>query len=134
MAGTPLPDRDRHEAWACVAGLNRAWRELRFDDAARFVAPDAVIVHPGFAGQSAGRDAFVQSYADFAQRATIGAYDERDVQVDVVDDTAIVSYGFRMRYEIDDDEHVDEGRDLLVLRRRAAGWRIVWRTVLLTDE
>ncbi|HEX6597200.1 MAG TPA: nuclear transport factor 2 family protein, partial [Acidimicrobiales bacterium] len=79
--------------WQAVQSINRAWRTGDARGIAELFHPDAVIVHPGFEGRSEGRDECVQSYVEFAGQATVRSLDEYGTAVDVVADTAVVTYG-----------------------------------------
>lgn len=118
--------------WETVRAINAAWRTgdvLGLRD--RF-HEDAVMVPPGFEGRSEGREACVRSYQEFTDNATVRRLDELDPQVDVVGDTAVVTYRFEISYEMGGETQHDAGRDVFVLVRSAAGaWQAVWRTVVM---
>jgi hypothetical protein len=50
----------------------------------------------------------------------------------VVGDTAVVTYGFGIHYEMGGEAMVDTGRDMFVLTREPGGpWQAVWRTLIM---
>jgi hypothetical protein len=116
-----------------VRELNRTWVSGAPQKLGPFFHPDIVIVHPGFQGRSVGREACVASYVEFAKNAKVLAFEEREPEVDVFDDVAVVSYTFDIAYDLEGRRYREQGRDLFVLRRQRGRWRAVWRT-LLTDE
>ncbi len=120
-------------AWEVVRRINRAWTSGDLDDMAELFHPDVVVVHPNFEGRSEGREACVGSYRDFAAQATVKRLDEFDPQVDVFGDTAVVTYGFQLEYEMGGAALLDRGRDLFVLRRRdgSGPWQVIWRTLVM---
>lgn len=115
--------------------LNQAWRTGEVDAIDDLFHPDAVIVHPGWEGRTEGREACVQSYLDFAMQATVHRLEEFDTEVDVVNDTAVVSYGFELDYEMNGAPLSDSGTDLFVLTRGRGGhWQVMWRTLIMDPD
>jgi len=122
------------DPWETVRLINRAWRTGDTTEIAELFHPDAVIVHPGFEGRTEGREDCVLSYVDFASQADIRRLEEFDPQVDTVDDTAVVSYGFEIDYEMEGQAFSDSGTDLFVLNRGRDGqWYAVWRTLIMDE-
>lgn len=119
--------------WQAVQRINRAWRTGDAGGIAELFHPDAVIVHPGFDGRSEGRDACVQSYVDFAGEATVRTLDEHSLSVDRVGDTAVVTYGFTIDYDLDGQPYKDRGTDLYVLKQVEGRWQAIWRTLVMED-
>ena len=117
--------------WKVVQKINKMWRSGDVDGLGELFHPDAVVVHPGFEDRAQGRAACVDSYREFAGLTTVTRLDEFDQQVDVVGDTAVVTYGFRIDYEMDGKANTDRGHDVFVLKRGGGGWKVVWRTVVL---
>jgi ketosteroid isomerase-like protein len=77
-----------------------------------------------------GRDAMIRSFEEYCARATTNEFDELDHAVHVFGDTAIVSYRFRVCYEVEGTHRDETGRELLVFTRTSEGWRAVWRMQL----
>jgi hypothetical protein len=119
--------------WDTVQQINQAWVSGEVGGIDELFHPNAVIVHPGFEGRTEGRDDCVQSYLEFAMQAQVHRLDAFDEQVDVVDNTAVVSYGFEIEYEMEGQGYADSGTDLFVLTRAPAGWQVVWRTLLMDE-
>ncbi len=115
-----------------VQRVNRAWRAGDSEALEPLFHPDAVIVQPGFQQRCEGRMACVQSYLDFAAVATVDRLDQFDVDVHVAGDTAVVTYGFRILYTIEDERRFDQGVDVYVLGRGPdRHWRVTWRTLIM---
>jgi len=122
------------DPWGVVRDINQAWRTGDATGIGELFHPDAVIVHPGFEGRTEGREDCILSYLDFASQADIRRLEEFDPQVDVVDDTAVVSYAFEIDYEMNGQAFSDSGTDLFVLSRSREGqWQAVWRTLLMDE-
>ena len=119
--------------WDTVQQINQAWVSGEVGEIDELFHPNAVIVHPGFEGRTEGRDDCVQSYVEFAMQAQVHRLEAFDEQVDVVDNTAVVSYGFEIEYEMGGQGYTDSGTDLFVLTRAPNGWQVVWRTLLMDE-
>lgn len=120
------------DPWETVQQINQAWQAGDADAIGRLFHEDAVIVHPGFDGRSEGRDACVRSYQEFADEVAVYELEAFDAQTDIVGDTAVVTYGFEISYEVDGEVWDDAGRDLFVLTREPGGsWRAIWRTLVM---
>ncbi|MGH9280919.1 MAG: nuclear transport factor 2 family protein [Acidimicrobiales bacterium] len=118
--------------WETVQRINQAWRDGDAAGIGGLFHEDAVIVHPGFEGRSEGRDACVRSYQEFAEQAAVQRLDAFDAHTDVVGDTAVVTYGFEIDYQVEGELLNDSGRDVFVLRRENGGpWQAIWRTLVM---
>ena len=117
-----------------MRAINQTWLEGRPNDMRPWLHPEITMVFPGFGGRSAGCDAFIAGFVDFCQHARIHAYHERDQQIDLIGDTAVLTYAFEMVYEREGSRYRATGRDLWVFRREHERWLAVWRTMLDLQE
>jgi uncharacterized protein (TIGR02246 family) len=125
---------DRESVAAAMERINRAWLERRPADLLALFHPDLTMALPGFAGRVEGRQTLVAGFEDFCAHATVEDYRESDQQVDVVGDTAVVSFDYQMVYERAGQRYRTTGRDLWVFARQGSGWLAVWRTMLNPQE
>jgi ketosteroid isomerase-like protein len=109
--------------------VNRAWLEGRYGDIAAHVHEDVVMVPPGDGEPVVGRDAFVQSYADFGAAATVHSFAAGVPRIDHWGATAVARCPFSIDYEIPSGRYREQGFDLLVLTETDAGWKVCWRTM-----
>lgn len=121
---------DERDAWNLIRDANEAWVEGAPGELTEYFHPDMVIAGPDLAPVGRGREAAVASYEDFCRAADVIDFLELEPSVQVVGDTAIVSYAFRIEYEMEGERHLETGRDLFVLARGDDGWLAVWRAVL----
>jgi Domain of unknown function (DUF4440) len=119
---------DHAQIVALVESVNRAWLEGRYAEIGRYVHEEVMIAPPGVPAVR-GREAFVQSYADFGAAATIHAFEPEAVQVDCWGATAVAQCPYVIDYEIPSGRYKERGTDLLVLSRTDSGWQICWRTL-----
>ena len=90
---------------------------------------DAVIRGPGFTLMAEGKAACIQSYVDFAAAAKIRSFQCDEPQIDLYDDMAVASYGWKMRYSLADGEHDDTGKDVFMFVREGGKWLAAWRAL-----
>jgi hypothetical protein len=114
--------------------INEAWVGGRMDDMTPVVHPEIVMVFPGFTGRARGRDEFLAGFRGFVESATIHEFTPDDFQIDVIGATAVITFGYVMKYERSRERWRATGRDLWVFQRRDADWVAVWRTMLEMNE
>lgn len=130
---TTAESRDDSAA-AAIRRINQAWLAGRVDDLAPLVHPDVVMVFPGFVGQVAGREGFLEGFREFCANARIHEFHERDHQISVTGEVAVVTFRYDMVYELSGQRSRASGRDLWVLAKQAGRWLAVWRTMLDVEE
>jgi hypothetical protein len=113
-----------------LTAINRAWRAGRIEELRSLFHPDAVIVGPDLAAVGRGRDACVESYAEFLAAATVHEFDETRVRVDDYGHAAAVSYDYRIRYAMKGMTFDERGREVILLVRQGETWQVAWRLIL----
>ena len=130
-----MPDQSKHEdAAAVMRRINGAWLDGRVEDLGPMLHPEIVMVFPGFAGRVQGREEFLAGFHDFRLNARVHNFSDRDLQLDVAGDTAVVSYEYEMVYERAGKRYRASGRDLWVFQRQDEAWIAVWRTMVDLKE
>lgn len=121
---------EQRQIWHLIRESNRAWMEGALHELADLFDEGAVLVAPGLKGRVEGRDAIVRSYESYIHHARTDAFEELEHGIDVFGDLAVATYRFSVRYTLSgEDKARDEtGQEVLVLRRSAGRWKIVWRT------
>jgi len=114
--------------------INQAWLEQRVDDMAPALDPGIVMVFPGFSGRIQGREPFLAGFRDFVQSATLHGFHDHDHQVDVVGDTAVITFPYEMVYTRSGERDRATGRDLWIFQKQGAAWVAVWRTMMDLSE
>ncbi len=125
---------ERESVAAVMERINRAWLDRRPADLPALFHPDLTMALPGFVGRVQGRQALVAGFEDFCTQATVEDYRENNHQVDVVGDTAVVSFDYQMVYERSGQRNRATGRDLWVFAWDGGRWLAVWRTMLNIAE
>jgi hypothetical protein len=142
VAGRGMPEAHRaaHDARCCAAadvaqhGVAIARVVVRQGLDPRcggvgFAADDAAFA-VGHEGHVQGRQAAVDTYEQFTAAATVHAADFDEADVRTWGDTAVATYRFTLDYAMAGAHNHDTGWDVLVLRRAAGTWQVVWRTII----
>ena len=119
-----------NEILRTLSKLNSAWREKRFEELPAFFDPAIVMKGPGLKELVRGREALVQSYADFMAQSRIIDYAETDHSAHTWGDTAAVTYNWTMTYEQKGETKRESGQDMFVFARRGLHWIAILRVML----
>src|ERR1700688_3434401 len=113
-----IQESDRESAAAAMRQINRIWLDGQVEDIATMVHSEIVMVVPGFIGRIQGREEFLAGFRDFCQNARIQEFRDYAHQVDVVGDTAVITFLYDMVYERYGERYRSTGRDhhLMALR------------------
>src|SRR5436305_12807389 len=79
--------------------INDAWVGGRVDAMTPLLHAEIVMVVPGVGVRVRGRDAFLAGFRGFVESATLHAFRPDEYQIDVINHTAVVSFGYEMTYE-----------------------------------
>jgi hypothetical protein len=124
-------DREtRREILKFLRKVETAWLGGRFDELRSCFREDAVLLGADLEQRLEGRDAIVDSYAQFLREARVLAFDSEAPIVDVIGDAAVTVTPWAVRYEREGTIYDETGGDLLVLARDEEGWKVAWRTLL----
>jgi hypothetical protein len=129
-----MPDESSRSVADAMRSINQAWLEGRVDDLAPAVHPEIVMVLPGFSGEVRGRDTFLAGFRDFVTNARVHDFRDHNHHVDIVGDTAVMTFTYEMLYERADERYRVTGRDLWIFRNHGAAWTAVWRAMLDMSE
>jgi ketosteroid isomerase-like protein len=116
--------------WDRVRELNESWTRGDLARLDAYFHPDCVIVAPGFAQRWTGRKACADSYRDFVTQAKVLDHWQGDADVRIYGETAVVTYRFRIDFEMSGQRQREEGWDLLVFVRDKKDWLVAWRTLI----
>ena len=122
-------ESERDGAAATMRQINQTWLDGRVESLAAIVHPDIVMVFPGFAGRQQGREEFLAAFRDFTANATVHEFHEHDLQADVAEETAVVTFRYEMVYERSGKRNRSTGRDLWIFQKQGSKWIAVWRTM-----
>lgn len=120
---------DRDELRELLSQIDRAWLEGRPHDLERYFHPEMVIEPPGEEPRAIGREACIRSYEDFCRAAKVLRYKSDEPLIEVWRDTAVVTSGFTIVYEINGERSSESGRDVFVFIRQGERWLAVWRSL-----
>jgi hypothetical protein len=110
--------------------INQAWRERRFDALTELLDEHIVMKGPGLKELVRGRQAAIQSYAQFMAQSNVIEYAESNHAIDVWGAIAAATYDWAMTYKQKDQTRTENGQDMFIFRRDASGWVAVLRLIL----
>jgi len=117
-----------------IEAINAAWSAADADGIEARLRPlfgaSMTIVGPGMRTMASGREAAIESYADFVRVADIDLFEAQPATVQIEDGTAIATYRWRLCYGIEGTDYDETGHDVFVLRRDGERWIAVWRAML----
>src|SRR5262249_25854242 len=125
---------DTEEVRRLISGISEAWLSGDTNSLNQYFHDEMTISGPDLERLGGGREACVKSYEDFIKQTTILEYQESDPNIDLYGDTAVVVCPWKITYEMKGQKYREQGRDLLVLVRHEAGWRVAWRAVFPQPE
>ncbi|MDX1639677.1 MAG: hypothetical protein R3281_17065 [Balneolaceae bacterium] len=76
---------------------------------------------------SGGREAVIDTYAEFLLTSEVTAFHIEEMLVDHFEATAVVYYTFNIRYRVENTAFDETGSEILVFERHADQWLVVWR-------
>lgn len=118
----------KSRVWQTVQALNRAWTvEYNPQDLRNYFHPDMLAGTQPDSLLLVGRDSCLARRSDFAERAKILAWQETDPQIKIYGRGrfAVVTYYWKMDYELDNQIMHASGRDTFSLVREHGRWWIV---------
>ncbi|HEV2133118.1 MAG TPA: nuclear transport factor 2 family protein [Terracidiphilus sp.] len=118
------------EIHSILASINAAWREGHPSAMREYLDPEIAIVPPDFRETLRGREILVASFEEFCTNAKVLEYEETDEHIDVVNDCAVATFRFRMRYERAAYREDCSGRDLWVFARHEGRWMAACRAMM----
>jgi ketosteroid isomerase-like protein len=117
------------EIWKAIVEANRSWKGGNPTGVAALFDENVVLGFSNSPRRLVGREAMVRHYVELCQELEVIEFRELDHSVDVIEDTAVAHYRFRLTYEANGVPHQETGREVLVFRRRSEGaWLVVWRS------
>jgi hypothetical protein len=110
------------EVWQTVVAMNRAWTTGNVDDLRNYFHQDIVAITPADRLRLQGREACIAAWTAFVAAAKIIEWKERDPIVHVFADTAVVTYYYEAKVEIDGEMRTLAGRDMCFMVSEAGKW------------
>ena len=113
-----------------LKNINNAWLNGSYDDLTKYFHEEMEIIAPGFKESTKGREACIDSFREFSDAADSIDIDISDYKIKVWGATAVASYHFEIRYQMERSSYDESGRDLYVFSRDNDRWLAVWRTMI----
>jgi hypothetical protein len=126
----PLASAVRVEIVELLGQINDAWTLGKLDRLHDLFHDEMVIMGPDGTVMGEGREVCVQSYADFANRATVHGFRWDEPVVHVWAGSATCHSRYEIDYEVEGERKKESGGDFFLFVRVGDGWRVAQRIVL----
>lgn len=113
------------EVWQTVQALNRSWTQGKGETLSDYFHEEMVAITPTAGERIEGREACVAAWKAFAETATIRSWEESEPKVALFGDTAVVTYYFRIAFELGGESISMRGRDLFTMVYQNGRWLAV---------
>jgi ketosteroid isomerase-like protein len=124
--------KEQEEVRLLISKINQAWLTSNFEELRGYFHDDVVTRGPSLESLGKGIDPCVKSFEDFLRAAKVDDFKESDVQVDLFGSSAIATFAWEIKYEMNGQNYHEAGHDVFVFTRDDGQWRAVWRAVLLS--
>ena len=121
------------EIWRIVKEINDSWLLGRPENLVNYFHDEIVFAAPGFSRRIEGRAACVDSFRDFCATAKVRDFKPSDPAIDICEQAAVVTYNFKVEYDLNHESFSEGGRDVWVFVRNSDKWLAVWRTIFPAD-
>lgn len=113
------------EVWQSVQTLNRSWTEGKCELLGDCFHDGMVAITPTAGGRIEGKEACVAAWKAFADMATIRSWEELEPKVTVFGATAVVTYYFRIAFDMGGESITMRGRDMFTMINENGRWLAV---------
>ncbi len=118
-------DNVKNEIWETLQSLNECWTKGDGANLKNFFHEDMVAITPMDHYRREGKEQCIAGWVGFAESAKILSWKENDPQIQLFNDTAIVTYYYDMSYETDGQTVDTGGRDMFVFVKENDKWMAV---------
>lgn len=111
--------------------LMEDWMDNEGKNLDRYFYDHVVMMEAGTNNRIMGADNVLENYLLFIEDAEITDYNITDLFVELVEDTAVAYFTYRIKYEVDGTKFDESNTEILVFLKQGEDWHIIWRTQLL---
>lgn len=114
-----------------VEHLMEDWMSHEVTKMDQYFYDHVVMIEPGTNNRIMGLDSVLENYQIFIEDAEITDYKITDLFVELIEETAVAYFSYRIKYETDGTKFDEANTEILVFRKYEEEWQIIWRTQLL---
>ena len=123
-------EQHKTELKKIVGSINKSWLENKLNDLGNYFHEDMIITDSNFNKLANNKKECIASYESFIKQAEILSYAEHDINIEIIENTAIVNYIFDISWEVNNNISSEKGRDVFVFELKDGKWLAVCRTLL----
>ena len=118
-------DKIQEEIKQFIIDMNACWTAGNPADLTKYFHPDIVAITPMDELRREGREACIEGWANFAKSYKILSWKERDMDIRVYNNAAVVSYYYDISFEASGAVLQESGRDMFFLIKEDNRWLAV---------
>ncbi len=122
---TIFQDNVKNEVWNILRALNDSWTKGDGTNLKDYFHKDMVAITPMDRLRRVGKEQCISGWVGFTKATDILSWKEIDPQIQIFNNTAIVTYYYDMSYEMDDQIVETGGRDMFVFVKEKDKWMAV---------
>lgn len=113
------------EVWQTVQALNKSWTKGKCELLGDYFHDKMVAITPTDRVRIEGKEACIAAWKSFADMATIRSWEELEPMVTVFGDTAVVTYYFKIAFDMCGESLSLQGRDMFTMISENGRWLAV---------
>lgn len=113
---------EEHEVWQTLRKMNDAWTKADGRDLVNFFHKNMVAITPTDRKRLEGREACVAGWVGFLKMARVLRWEEIDPEIQVYENSAVVTYYFDMACEMNGQTVELSGRDMFFFVKEDGKW------------
>jgi hypothetical protein len=118
-------DKTRQEVWKTLRALNDSWTKGDGSGLTEYFHPDMVAITPMDRERRVGKDECMEGWIGFVNATTILSWKELDPQIQLFNNSAVVTYYYDMSYELSSKIVHTSGRDMFTFVKEHGKWLAV---------
>lgn len=116
-----------------IEHLMEDWMSHKLAKMNHYFYDHVVMIEAGTNDRIMGVDNVLENYLLFIEDANVTDYKITDLFVELVGDTAVAYFTYRIKYETDGTKFDENNTEILVFRKKGENWQIIWRTQLIGE-
>lgn len=128
-----MAENEKDKIWEIIESINNLWTNGQAEHLGPFYDDKVIHADKEFETLTSTKDELLYSFKSFCDNARINSFAESEQEIEVIGTTAVASYTWSIKYDMNAKSYDEKGKELLVFSKETGKWLVVWR-VLLPDK